>query len=171
MKIYSFRQNPNLIHFVFSAYYRVNYDVTLWNALTNALSNNHTTIDVLNRAQIVDDALNLARAGEISYAQAFRIVDYLRNETEYYPWLSALTAFDFLSRVLGETSPVGARINVLQRELIQTARNNVSFTMNATNHIETLRARLILGRACRLGEGTCVSEVSNIFRNFTSGAR
>lgn len=157
--------------FVILAYYRVNYDNTLWNGIINALSENHTLIDVLNRAQIVDDALNLARAGEIDYRQTFHIIDYLRYENEYYPWVAALNGFDFLLRVLGETTPAGTTLNNLVAELMQSVRNSVSFNISATNHIETLKTRLILGRACRLGETACIANVTNLFKGFREGSR
>lgn len=149
----------------------MNYDNLLWSRIIDHLSINHTSIDVLNRAQIVDDALNLARAKELTYSQAFAIIDYLRNETEYYPWLSAINGFDFLLRVLGETSPAGITLLNLQRELLQAVQNTVSFTINSANHIETLKARLILGRVCRLGEEACVNSARRLFRNYTTGVR
>lgn len=49
-----------------AGYYRVNYDEANWRLLTQQLLNQHTAIHVTNRAQILDDAFNLARAGEFS---------------------------------------------------------------------------------------------------------
>ena len=46
------------------SYYRVNYDANNWAALSTQLADDHLVIDVRNRAQLIDDALNLARAGE-----------------------------------------------------------------------------------------------------------
>ncbi|KAK7498964.1 hypothetical protein BaRGS_00009773, partial [Batillaria attramentaria] len=42
-------------------YYRVNYDPQNWNALIKQLIKDHTVIPPVNRAQIIDDAWNLAR--------------------------------------------------------------------------------------------------------------
>ncbi|XP_035520141.1 aminopeptidase Ey-like [Morone saxatilis] len=42
-------------------YYRVNYDQGNWDRLLHVLSINHVAIPVINRAQLVDDAFNLAR--------------------------------------------------------------------------------------------------------------
>uniref|UniRef100_A0A4W5LNV5 ERAP1-like C-terminal domain-containing protein n=1 Tax=Hucho hucho TaxID=62062 RepID=A0A4W5LNV5_9TELE len=44
-----------------SGYYRVNYDMDNWERLLNQLTTDHTVIPLINRAQIVDDAFNLAR--------------------------------------------------------------------------------------------------------------
>lgn len=48
-----------------AGYYRVNYDDNNWQTLMFQLLNGHQVIHVINRAQIIDDALNLARAGKI----------------------------------------------------------------------------------------------------------
>ena len=46
-------------------YYRVNYDTQNWAALATALNQSHEVIHLLNRAQIIDDAFNLARNGRL----------------------------------------------------------------------------------------------------------
>lgn len=46
-------------------YYRVNYDRPNWIALARVLSESTNTIHLLNRAQLVDDAFNLARNGRL----------------------------------------------------------------------------------------------------------
>lgn len=50
---------------VSSGYYRVNYEPANWVALANQLNSSHETIHLLNRAQILDDAFNLARTGDL----------------------------------------------------------------------------------------------------------
>lgn len=46
-----------------TGYYRVNYEIENWQALTDQLLTEHPLIHITNRAQMLDDALNLARAG------------------------------------------------------------------------------------------------------------
>ena len=41
----------------------MNYDAQNWALLAAQLQRDHTAIHVLNRAQIMDDALNLAKSG------------------------------------------------------------------------------------------------------------
>jgi hypothetical protein len=53
-------------------------------------------IPPVNRAQLLDDSLNLARAGE-HYHTALELAEYLVNEKDYIPWLSALNGFAFLN--------------------------------------------------------------------------
>lgn len=47
-----------------TGYYRVNYDQANWLALSQQLASNHSVIHLVNRAQLLDDSLNLARAGK-----------------------------------------------------------------------------------------------------------
>ncbi|XP_070763200.1 aminopeptidase Ey [Enoplosus armatus] len=73
-----------------TGYYRVNYDPGNWERLLAQLNSGHQVIPVINRAQIVDDAFNLARAQLVSTTLALRTTSYLSVETEYMPWQSAL---------------------------------------------------------------------------------
>ncbi|KAK2841765.1 hypothetical protein Q5P01_011965 [Channa striata] len=58
-------------------YYRVNYDQGNWDRLLRALNTNHMDIPVINRAQLVDDAFNLARAQIIPTVLALSVTKYL----------------------------------------------------------------------------------------------
>jgi len=82
----------------FVGYYRVNYDENNWDLLINFLkSDNFEEIPPVNRAQLLDDSLNLARAGVLPYGTALYLVEYLEKDVDYIPWSSALTAFTFLN--------------------------------------------------------------------------
>lgn len=80
-----------------TGYYRVNYDDNNWQLLIEELmSDNFEVIHVINRAQLVDDSLNLARAGVIPYATAFRVLEYLEKEIDYVPW-SSVSSFELIA--------------------------------------------------------------------------
>ena len=55
-------------------YYRVNYSPENWNRLIKSYSD----LPNLSRAQLVDDALNLARAGQLTYSIALELVSNIR---------------------------------------------------------------------------------------------
>lgn len=84
-------------------FYRVNYDKVMWEALIDQLnSKNFDEINQLNRASLLDDAFNLARADYLDYETPLRLYKYLTRETRYVPWLSAVQAIDYLDSKLRE---------------------------------------------------------------------
>ena len=101
----------NLIRNVISNLFisRVNYDHDNWELLSQQLLKDHTAINVINRAQIMDDALNLAKSDLLDYETALSVTGYLSKEVEYIPWASAFTGttiysetgifFQFRSRI------------------------------------------------------------------------
>jgi len=86
-----------------TAFYRVLYNEENYKLLTDYLnSENHNKIHILNKAQLLDDSLNLARAGVLNYSIALDLTTYLVNETDFIPWVSYFTALKFLnSRLTG----------------------------------------------------------------------
>jgi aminopeptidase N len=78
----------------------VNYDNDNWNLIIKELHESHDNIPPLNRAQLLDDALNLARAGKLPYSVALDLTMYLEHDKDYIPWAAALNALSFLDRRL-----------------------------------------------------------------------
>lgn len=105
------------------AYYRVNYDNESWTAIAKILQESHSTIHVLNRAQVsinntdnghcilyrtqlnvnilspqklIDDTLILAQFSYLNYQHALSVALYLKNEIDYIPWKAAFKNFDFI---------------------------------------------------------------------------
>jgi len=64
---------------------------------------NFKDISTINRAQLIDDALNLARAGRLDYNIAFDVTSYLAHETEYLPWKAAFNGINYLNDMLIKT--------------------------------------------------------------------
>ena len=50
-----------------TGYYRVNYEEANWKLIVSQLKKNHAVISTINRATLIDDALDFARAGRLSY--------------------------------------------------------------------------------------------------------
>ena len=90
-----------------TGYYRVNYDDQNWRLIIQQLMKDHTNIHVINRAQIIDDVLNLARAGLLKYEIALEVTSYLKNENEYLPWAAALSGIEYIDEMLKGTASYG----------------------------------------------------------------
>lgn len=85
----------------------------MWSNIADALlKDNFDGIGDLNRAQIVDDLFNLARADELKYSRVFEIIDFLANDSSYFSWYPAYSGFDFLLMRVGEGSYLGQKISV-----------------------------------------------------------
>jgi aminopeptidase N len=68
--------------------------VRLYEHLTSA---DHISIHPLNKAQLLDDSLTLARAGLLDYPVALELTTYLTEETDFIPWVSFFRALTFLN--------------------------------------------------------------------------
>lgn len=54
--------------------------------------------------QIVNDVFQFARSDLMTYSRAFNILSFLENETEYTPWVAAITGFNWIrNRLVGTT--------------------------------------------------------------------
>ena len=79
----------------------MNYDERNWKLIIQYLNSpKYVDIPTINRAQLVDDALNLARGGRLDYATALDVTSYLAHETEYLPWKAAIVAMTYIDQML-----------------------------------------------------------------------
>ena len=60
-----------------------------------------------SRAQIMDDAINLAKSGHLDYQTALSVTGYLSKEVEYVPWVSALNGLSYINTMLKRTAAYG----------------------------------------------------------------
>uniref|UniRef100_A0A8C9SC67 Aminopeptidase n=1 Tax=Scleropages formosus TaxID=113540 RepID=A0A8C9SC67_SCLFO len=86
-----------------TGYYRVNYDLENWRRLVMQLETQHQEIPVISRGQLIDDAFNLAVARQINFTLALDTTKFLRKETEFIPWNSAIKSFQYLKHLLDFT--------------------------------------------------------------------
>nr|CAD7397995.1 unnamed protein product [Timema poppensis] len=90
-----------------TGFYRVNYDERNWELLTNHLMNTKEdqSLPLVTKAQLLDDALNLARAGHLEYPVALNLTRYLAlKERNYVPWVTAMENLGHLRLLLRDSS-------------------------------------------------------------------
>ncbi|CAG9772408.1 unnamed protein product [Ceutorhynchus assimilis] len=156
-----------------SGFYRVDYDSTLWSAIKAQLHSNHLAIDVLNRAQIISDAYNFARAGRNdgygswTYAELMSVLSYLEYEVDYYPWYAAITGHNHLLQRIGYDSEEGQLFINWMLKLMQNVYKTVPFdVLDSSNQVYSMKQMLILNRACKYGEAECVSKSKELFAGY-----
>ncbi|CRK87601.1 CLUMA_CG001397, isoform A [Clunio marinus] len=149
-----------------TSYYRVNYDNDLWELLIQQLNVNHTEIHVLNRAQLIDDSLNLARGGRISYEIPLRMLEYLENESDYIPWASAYRGLNFLNRLLKD-SPIYDDYNNFVQRIISPLYERLSLNIDDKEHkLDRYARNVAVNLACEAGHSKCLSETNESFIDF-----
>ncbi|XP_058061851.1 membrane alanyl aminopeptidase-like [Anopheles bellator] len=148
-------------------YYRVNYDGELWRKISTALrSDRFGGIHVANRAQIVDDLFNLARVDAISYAMALDILEYLKKETEYLPWLAASNGLSTLSLKVHAEDEQLFTSHIL--DIFAEAYEHVKFQepTSSERRVHTYLRRVVLDWSCRHGHETCSKMAVEEFERF-----
>ena len=145
-----------------TGYYRVNYDEKTWHQIhSKLLSANWDGIHELNRAQIVDDLLNLARAGVIDYNLTFAVLEYLSTETNYLPWTAAFNGFNYLTIRLGTDTQDFARYI---RQITSKAYNLLGFEEKSTDTtLDIYNRAKILAWSCKYGNSDCISKAKSYF--------
>lgn len=89
--------------------YKVNYDEENWELIINTLaSSSFNTIPAINRVLLIENSMDLANTGYISYDIPFDLLSYLKHEDEYLPWKTALAKLNYISNVLERSSVYGA---------------------------------------------------------------
>ncbi|XP_069758954.1 thyrotropin-releasing hormone-degrading ectoenzyme-like [Narcine bancroftii] len=83
-----------------TGYFRVNYDLRNWRLLIEQLMIKPKVISVGNRAGLIDDAFNLARAGYLPQNIPLEIIKYLYKEKEFLPWHAASNVLLDLDRLV-----------------------------------------------------------------------
>ncbi|XP_050068504.1 aminopeptidase N-like [Anopheles maculipalpis] len=143
-----------------TGYYRVNYDAHNWELLIEALHANPEQIHHRNRAQLVNDAYNLARAEQIDIAVPLRLMQYLRKETEYAPWTAAGSALTFFNNKLRGTEHYDHFLVYVNRLLLDIYP---TLTVDSVSDDETLLHKylkqFITTWACRIGHSDCLTKM------------
>ncbi|EFX67103.1 hypothetical protein DAPPUDRAFT_203789 [Daphnia pulex] len=141
-----------------TGYYRVNYDAHNWKLIGQQLMTNHTAISVINRAQIMNDALNLARAGLLDYETPLNLTEYLEREEEFLPWESTLTALSYLNSMMQRTPGYGLLKNYVMK-ILMPLYNSLGFVHRSTDsHLTGKLRRKVVERCCSLGHKNCVTQ-------------
>ncbi|XP_068814489.1 aminopeptidase N [Struthio camelus] len=125
---------PNwlLLNLRVSGYFRVNYNQENWDQLLHQLSSNHQVIPVINRAQIIDDAFNLARAKYIGVTVALNTTRFLSKETAYMPWQAALNNLNYFELMFDRSEVFGVMTKYIRKQVLPLFEHYKFVTNNWT---------------------------------------
>lgn len=145
-----------------TGYYRINYDENNWNKLIDALkSESRTSIHNINRAQLVDDAFNFARSGDMSYVRLFDLLQYLPEEDDYLAWNAANSGYSYLNRMY-YGADLHENLQRFIREGIENIRESIGVSESATetNYLNTYLRVIAINLACSSGSDECKADVT-----------
>ncbi|XP_042352305.1 aminopeptidase N-like [Plectropomus leopardus] len=151
-------------------YYRVNYDQANWDKLLNALRTNHKDIPVINRAQLIDDAFNMARAKIVPTELALETTTYLNMERDYMPWESALNNLDFFYLMFDRSEVYGPMQAYLRKQVKPLFLHFKNITDNWTDvpdgHMDQYNQVNAISLACRTGVEECQNLTKTWFKQW-----
>ncbi|ROT77107.1 putative aminopeptidase N [Penaeus vannamei] len=123
-----------------TGYYRVNYDDHNWNLIIQQLKKDHQVICPINRAQIIDDAMNFAKAG--------------------------VNKLSYIENMFKRRSGYGALKRYLL-DLVLPLYETVGFDDKLEDpHLEQRKRKIAVNWACKLGHKDCLDKVLTLYRQW-----
>ncbi|XP_048007614.1 membrane alanyl aminopeptidase-like [Leguminivora glycinivorella] len=152
--------------------YRVNYDTNNWQLLAAALKADINSIHYLNRAQIVDDVFSLMRSERMTYALGLQVLDFLKEETNYYVWYPAVTGFRWLRNRLLHLPSRQETYDQFMYIFLDSVVSDLGYEVLPSEFLTTTLNRFfVLSFACSIGHEGCVKNAQEKWTAFkNSGA-
>ncbi|KAM6980556.1 aminopeptidase N-like [Aplochiton taeniatus] len=153
-----------------SGFYRVNYDSENWENLLTQLATNLEAIPVINRAQIIDDAFNLARANIVSTILALRTTKFLQKEKEYMPWQTANRNLDYFYLMFDRSEVYGPMQAYIKKQVTPLFNYFKDITSNWTEipsgHTDQYNQVNAISMACSTGVNECNALTTSWFEQW-----
>ncbi|XP_070772420.1 aminopeptidase Ey-like isoform X1 [Enoplosus armatus] len=151
-------------------FFRVNYDSENWARLLAKLSSKHQDIPVINRAQIIDDAFNLARAKMVNTTLALRTTKFLDKEVEYMPWQTARRNLDYFFLMFDRSEVYGPMQAYIKKQVTPLFNYFKDLTLNWTKipekHTDQYNQVNAISLACSTGVEGCKELTTGWFREW-----
>lgn len=150
-----------------TSYYRVNYDEQNWKLIIDELNGpNFNTIHPLNRAQLINDVWNFGIYDYISLKHSLDLINYVKQETDFIPLISAFKVFKSLSIKFRHENNEN-----MQKFIWESIEANYkkyslqTYTPTTDNHVENLLRMDVVEFACSFGLESCLNEAETIYND------
>ncbi|KAM3967289.1 aminopeptidase N [Aphomia sociella] len=170
-QIYTFGENLNggwiILNRNASGYYRVNYDDATWRLIAKTLNEHHSSIDELNRAQLVNDAFALYVSGDMDQELAMDILNYLHNERSLAVWESAIAGFELLKTENAKcnmTKIFYEEWKEFMRRKIEPTYNMMSDNIEQDPNTRLFRSTVV-SFACAVGYEPCLQRMQYTYEH------
>ncbi|XP_043827241.1 glutamyl aminopeptidase [Dromiciops gliroides] len=155
--------NPDHIGF-----YRVNYEEETWETIAERLLSNHLVFSSGDRASFFDDAFSLSRANLLNYSVSLNLTLYLKNERDYLPWQSIISALSYMTSMLEDDAELYPLLKEYLRSRVKPLADSLSWK-DEGEHLEKLLRASVLGLACKMGDTDALNNASKLFKEWQNG--
>eukprot|EP00062_Callorhinchus_milii_P002202 gi/632938165/ref/XP_007904007.1/ PREDICTED: aminopeptidase N [Callorhinchus milii] len=157
-----------------TGYYRVNYDENNWKNLLSQLEKDHKVIPIINRAQIIADSFNLARADYRKTTDALNTTKYLTAEIEYIPWQAAFDNLYYITLMLDRSEVYGDMKNYMRQQTTPLYNHfkvkTENWTVPSEGHQEQYNEVNALSAACTYGLEECQTIAVNYYKQWMNNS-
>ncbi|XP_006867240.1 PREDICTED: aminopeptidase N [Chrysochloris asiatica] len=159
-----------LLNINVTGYFQVNYDMDNWKRIQTQLQTDPLVIPVINRAQVIKDAFNLASAQKAPVTLALDNTLFLIQEKEYMPWQAALSSLSYFKLMFDRSEVYGPMKNYLKKQVTPLFNHFKNVTNNWTQRPESLMDQYneinAISTACSYGVQECEVLVSDLFADW-----
>ncbi|XP_011643082.1 membrane alanyl aminopeptidase-like [Pogonomyrmex barbatus] len=140
-------------------FYRVNYDTMNWLKIADYLnSENYTKIHVLNRAQIINNAIYLMLEDKLDPRIFMNIMKYLRRETDYTVWSSVFKVLQAATNIFTYNGG-GELLKMYVLDLMNNIIRTIGIQSRPNDDYFTKMTRYeMLHHVCGFDHPTCLHE-------------
>jgi aminopeptidase N len=147
-----------------TGYYRVNYDQLSWKNLIKNLSN----LSDITRAQLIDDAFNLARADLTGYDIPITMGIVIRSKAafDYLSWWAFGNGLEYITNMI-KREPAYESYRTVMKFIIKNPYEALGFEeLEDETDVELLHRARIVDLACEFGIDRCTNTAQLLFREW-----
>lgn len=147
--------------------YRTKYDPQNFRLIVTQLQTDHTRIPTITRGALIDDTFALSHTGLINATDAYELIRYLKSETDFVPWIAALSAMDRQEELLTDRD-ILIDVQRYFLELVLPIYNTIGWTQidQSTEWLRTLLQPSIVSAACHYGHSECIEAARSAYRRW-----
>jgi aminopeptidase N len=175
--------NPDLLGF-----FRTNYDRENWRKIIQQFKIDHRKFSIVERAGLIDDALNLARPSKDNKKKAidifylilldilpasliFELLEYSHLEDSYIVWERILSGLQYIEQMITSSTSglyLYERFRSYMVDLILPIYNKLGWEDNSLKDkwLDTLHRDMIISIACRYDLDHCIQRAQQLFEEW-----
>ncbi|PVD36556.1 hypothetical protein C0Q70_03541 [Pomacea canaliculata] len=151
-------------NYEYTGFFRVLYEIPMWEKLADQLLRNHSIFPEASRAGLIGDAFAFSRANLLDYDVTLNLTRYLKNEMSYVPWRAFLDAMEFLRGMLAAQEAY-VHLERYLRRLVEPVFDKVIASSQGSLSEQYVK-RIILSIACDVGLEKAVTYAKTFFQEW-----